>query len=62
MITKPIGEKLLNYELPGGSFVNAEIVEAPDGLPSIQLSSLFGKEKLEVSAHDLLVIHRWATT
>lgn len=59
-IAKPVGAKLPNCVLPGGSFVNAEIVEGPDGLKDIRLHSAHCKSSVDVSISDLNCIINWA--
>jgi hypothetical protein len=59
MIRKPIGAKLPCCELPGGSFVNTVVIEAPDGLPDLRLTHPAGKP-LDVSISDLNAIFTWA--
>ncbi len=63
MIRKPIGAKLPSCELPGGSFVNTEVVEGPDGMPDLRLMNPIaanGVRTVNVSISDLATIVAWA--
>lgn len=60
-IRKPIGVKLPLCELPGGSFVNTEVIESPDGLPDLRLTSPFSTgSSVDISISDLRAILAWA--
>jgi hypothetical protein len=62
MIRQPIGAKLHMRELPGGSFVNTEVIEGPDGMPDLRLTTTpWSRRPVEVSISDLEAIVRWAT-
>lgn len=59
-INAPIGAKLPCCELPGGSFVNTEVIEASDGMPDLLLTHPTGLP-VQVSISDLHTILAWAT-
>lgn len=59
MIQRPIGAKLPLCELPGGSFVNTEVIEGPDGLPDLRLQHPTGRP-VDLSISDLQAILNWA--
>lgn len=62
MIRKPIGSRLPSSELPGGSFVNAVVVEAADGLKNLVLHypGALPSTGIEISSWDLRAILEWA--
>lgn len=65
MIRKPIGSRLPSCELPGGSFVNAEVVESEDGAPHKNLVLHYCPGSLpstgiEISESDIRAILEWA--